>query len=61
MNRLPIAATRHCYVQKLVFVTLNQENYVSWKAQVSTVLIGADLHDFVEGKIDVSSLTILAR
>lgn len=42
------------HTKKLEFVTLQRDNYVSWKAQVLGVLGGTDLLRFVEGKVDLN-------
>lgn len=49
------------YVKKLPFVTLDRENYISWKSQASTILRGTDLLKFIEGEVDSSTDPILKR
>lgn len=47
------------YVKKLVFVTLDRGNYISWNAQDMAALHGAKLLNFVEGDINHSMLCSL--
>lgn len=49
------------YAKKLSFITLDWDNYVSWRAQVMVVLRGADLLHFVEGDVDLTASSILVE
>lgn len=49
------------HVKKLQFITLNRDNYVSWKAQATAVLRGTDLLKFVESDVDLTNGSILTR